>query len=261
MKRLALVASLLIAAGLLGLALLVVLGLPSREAVRALSSKNPGPTALMRQREAEARRKGRKARAEQQWVPLGQISRSLIQAVIAAEDQKFFGHAGVDWQAIQESLEHNVEQGHAWRGGSTLTQQLAKNLYFGTEKTVVRKLRELIVTRWLEQDLKKRRILEIYLNVIEWGDGVYGAQAGARRWYDKPAAALTADEAAGLAAMIPNPRRINPEQNQARHARATRRVLWLMAHAGFLERSTAGLGAEPPAAEPEDRGEDEEATP
>jgi monofunctional biosynthetic peptidoglycan transglycosylase len=165
--------------------------------------------------------------------------------VIAAEDQKFFGHEGVDWEAIQDSVGRNFEKRRFARGGSTITQQLAKNLYFGTARTPQRKLRELIVTRWLEADLSKARILALYLNVIEWGDGVYGCEAAARRWYGKPAAALTASEAAGLAAMIPNPRRLNPAVAKARHERATRRVLWLMGMAGYLSR--AGLGAEPPA--------------
>jgi monofunctional biosynthetic peptidoglycan transglycosylase len=221
-------------------------GLPPRSEVRALASKNPGPTALMRQREAEARARKRKARVDQSWVGLERVSRHLIQAVIASEDQKFFGHEGVDWQAVQESLEKNVEKGRAMRGGSTITQQLAKNLYFGTRKTLVRKLRELVVTRWMEEDLTKRRILTLYLNVIEWGDGIYGAEAAARRYFGKAASDLTVDEAAALAAAIPSPRRLNPETDPARNARAARRVLWLMASAGYIERDVAGLGSEPP---------------
>jgi monofunctional biosynthetic peptidoglycan transglycosylase len=183
--------------------------------------------------------------------------------VLASEDQRFFGHAGVDWKAIQESLEQNVEQARFARGGSTLTQQLAKNLYFGTHRTPLRKLRELVVTRWLETDLRKARILELYLNVIEWGDGVYGAEAAARYWYAKPAALLSEAEAAGLAAMIPNPRRINPRVSPARHERATRRVLWLMGQAGYIGRDVAPLGAEPPAevVSEDEEPEDAPATP
>jgi monofunctional biosynthetic peptidoglycan transglycosylase len=188
-------------------------------------------------------------------VPLSAVSRQLIHAVLAAEDQRFFGHAGVDWEAIQSSIQKDVEKGRLARGGSTITQQLAKNLYFGTGKTLTRKLRELVVARWLEADLTKIRILTLYLNVIEWGDGVYGVEAAARDWYGKPAAALSPSEAAGLVAMIPNPRRINPRVAAARHQRATRRVLWLMAQAGYLGRDVAGLGAEPP---PEPVDEEEE---
>ncbi len=230
-------------------------GLPARSEVRALSRKNPGKTRLMLQREDEARAKGRRSHGLQTWMPLSSVSRHLIHAVVASEDQKFFGHEGVDWKAIQESLERNVEKRRFARGGSTITQQLAKNLYFGTRKTPARKLRELIVTRWLEEDLTKARILALYLNVIEWGDGVFGSEAAAQHWYGKPAAALSEVEAAGLAAMVPNPRRINPRVGAARHERATRRVLWLMAQAGYIGRDVAPLGAEP---EPEPVVEDEE---
>ena len=235
----------------------VVAGLPSRAEVRALARTNPSVTSLMRQREEEARRAHRPYRRVQAWVPIWSVSRHLIHAVIAAEDQKFFGHEGVDWEAIKKSVETDRARGGFVRGGSTITQQLAKNLFFTTEKSITRKLRELVVARWLEGDLTKKRILELYLNVIEWGDGIYGAQAAARRYYAKPVSDLEAAEAAGLAAMIPNPRRINPLVDPRRHARAERRVLWLMASAGYIERDTAGLGSEPPPPEPVDTEEDE----
>jgi monofunctional biosynthetic peptidoglycan transglycosylase len=231
---------------LLLVGLFVLAGLPARSAVRELVRRNPGKTELMLQREREAKAKGRSARALQSWVPLSQVSRHLLHAVLSAEDQNFFGHQGVDWEAIQKSVEKDVQQRRFARGGSTITQQLAKNLFFGTHKTLTRKLRELIVAQWLEADLSKSRILALYLNVIEWGDGLYGCEAAARHWYGKRAAALSAEEAAGLAAMIPNPRRLNPQRSAARHARATRRVLWLMAQAGYLGHDASGLGAEPP---------------
>jgi monofunctional biosynthetic peptidoglycan transglycosylase len=224
----------------------VWVGLPPRSEVRALATKNPTRTRLMEQRAEEARAKGRKARVVQSWVPLSRVSRHLIHAVIASEDQNFFGHEGVDWHAIEESFQRDVQKRRFARGGSTITQQLAKNLYFGTRKSLIRKLRELVVAHWLETDLSKARILALYLNLIEWGDGIYGCEAAARHWYGKPASDLSADEAAGLAAMIPNPRRLNPRVNAARHERATRRVLWLMGLAGYLGRDAAGLGAEPP---------------
>jgi monofunctional biosynthetic peptidoglycan transglycosylase len=266
--RLSLLALLVLAA----LAAWVAAGLPSRSDVRALATRNPERTRLMEQREEEARTEGRRVRTVQLFVPLAEVSRHLIHAVIASEDQNFFGHAGVDWGAIQDSLAKDVEKRRFARGGSTITQQLAKNLYFGTAKTPVRKLREMIVARWLEEDLTKARILALYLNVIEWGDGIYGCEAAARHWYGKPAAALSETEAAALAAMIPNPRRINPRVAPERLARATRRVLWLMAKAGYIGRDAAGLGAEPPeepaeedsGAEvdaPPDAGEDEAAEP
>jgi monofunctional biosynthetic peptidoglycan transglycosylase len=243
----------------------VAAGLPSRSEVRDLADKRPGKTALMRQREGEAERKGENTRLSQTWVPLTRISRHLLHAVLASEDQRFFGHRGVDWTALRESVEDNVERRRLWRGGSTLTQQLAKNLFFGTSRTPVRKARELVVTRWLEEDLTKFRILTLYLNVIEWGDGIYGAEAAAGYWYGKPASTLTPEEAAGLAAMIPNPRRINPRRNPRWFERARGRVLGLMERSGYLGRDLAGLGADPdPAPEPASQGEarqEPEATP
>ncbi|HUL76727.1 MAG TPA: monofunctional biosynthetic peptidoglycan transglycosylase [Vicinamibacteria bacterium] len=247
MLRLALRLLAVAAFALLALAGWIWVGLPARSEVRALAITNPGRTRLMEERQEEARARGRKAPVVQSWVPLSRVSRHLIFAVLSSEDQGFFGHEGVDWKAVQESIEANVEKRRFVRGGSTITQQLAKNLYFGTRKSLARKARELVVTRWLETDLKKPRILALYLNLIEWGDGVYGCEAAARRWYGKPASDLSVAEAAGLAAMIPNPRRINPGVSAARHERATRRVLWLMARAGYIGRDVAGLGAEPPA--------------
>ncbi|HSD28863.1 MAG TPA: monofunctional biosynthetic peptidoglycan transglycosylase [Vicinamibacteria bacterium] len=242
---------------LLALSAWVWVGLPSRFEVRALATTSPARTRLMDQRAAEAKAKGRRPRVAQSWVPLSRVSRHLIHAVLASEDQHFFGHEGVDWKAIEEAIERNVEKRRFARGGSTITQQLAKNLYFGTRKSLLRKARELVVTQWLEADLSKARILALYLNLIEWGDGVYGCEAAAREWYGKPASDLSPDEAAGLAAMIPNPRRLNPRVNAARHERATRRVLWLMGLAGYIGRDVAGLGAEPP---PEPEPEEEEET-
>jgi monofunctional biosynthetic peptidoglycan transglycosylase len=244
-RRLVVIAlAILCALGLLGAC--VAAGLPSRSEVRALAKSAPGETALMRQREREAERAGENARRSQIWVPLSRVSRHLLHAVLASEDQRFFGHRGVDWTALRESMEDNVERGRLWRGGSTLTQQLAKNLFLGTSRTPVRKARELVVTHWIEEDLTKFRILTLYVNVIEWGNGVYGAEAAAPRWYDKPASTLTREEAAGLAAMIPNPRRINPRKNPRWFERAQGRVLGLMERSGYLARDVAGLGADPP---------------
>jgi len=233
----------------------VLWGLPARGDVRALALGNPVSTGVMRQREEEARRKGRTLRPIRSWVPLSAVSRHVIHAVVAAEDPNFFGHAGVDWDAVKESVEADVRKRGFVRGGSTITQQLAKNLFFTTHKSITRKLREFLVARWLEADLDKRRILELYLNVIEWGDGIYGCEAAARRYYGKPAGQLDEVEAAGLVAMIPSPRRLNPVASPARHARAQRRVLWLMAQAGYVRRNVAGLGAEPPPPEPVEEDE------
>jgi monofunctional biosynthetic peptidoglycan transglycosylase len=255
MKRALLISLAVLLTGLLWLAW----GLPSRSDIRELARQNPGTTAVMRQREEEAKRASRNPRHAQSWVPLSRVSRHLIHGVVAAEDQKFFGHEGVDWDAVKQSVEANRKAGRFARGGSTITQQLAKNLFFSTRKSLARKARELVAAYWLEQELSKARILELYLNVIEWGDGIYGVEAAARHYYGKTAATLDEREAAGLVAMIPNPRRINPRVNAARHARGTRRVLWLMAHAGYIRRDLGGMGAEPPPPEPVE--EDEEIVP
>jgi len=235
-------------------AVYVAAGLPSTAQVRALARTNPGSTALMEERDDEARRAGRAPRRRaQSWLPLSRVSRQLIRAVLASEDQRFFGHDGVDWEAIQKSVDEDRKKGRFARGGSTITQQLAKNLFLSTRKTPTRKLRELVVAHWLERDLSKRRILELYLNVIEWGDAVYGCEAAARRWLGKSCSDLDEDDAAGLVAMIPNPRRINPKVSPARHARAKRRVLGLMARAATGEGDR--LGREPPGSEEEEESE------
>ena len=165
--------------------------------------------------------------------------------MLASEDQRFFGHEGIDWEAVRESVEDNVERGRLWRGGSTLTQQLAKNLFFGTRRTPLRKVRELVVANWIEEDLTKARILALYVNVIEWGDGIYGCEAAARHWYGRPASSLSLEQAAGLAAMIPNPRRINPKRNPRWFERARRRVLGLMERSAYIGRDVASLGCRP----------------
>ena len=255
MKR----ALLALAAAALAFVLYVAAGLPARAEVRRLATRNPDQTSVMRQRAEEARKAGRPPRTQKSWAPLSAMSRHLVHAVLASEDQKFFGHEGVDWDAVEKAIDEDRRSFRFARGGSTITQQLAKNLFFTTHRSLVRKLREVIVARWLEEELGKKRILELYLNVIEWGDGIYGAQAAASRYYGKPAAALDEVEAAGLAAMIPNPRRIHPRVNPQRHARAQRRVLWLMRGAGYLKREVGGLGAEPPPAEEEEDDDELEA--
>ncbi len=239
----------------------VVAGLPSRAEVRLLARRPPGTTGVMRQRADEARKAGRRFQVHQTFVPLPRISRHLINAVVAAEDPKFFGHEGIDWEAIRESVEVDVRKRRFFRGGSTITQQLAKNLFFTTRKSITRKLREAIVTRWLEDDLSKRRILELYLNVIEWGDGTFGCEAAAERYFGASAAELGPEDAAGLAGMIPSPRRINPRTSPARYSHAQRRILWLMEHAGYVKRSVSGLGALPPEPSPEPSEEDDAVEP
>jgi monofunctional glycosyltransferase len=250
---------LVLAAAVLAFGFYVLAGLPSRAEVRALATRNPGPTSVMRQREREAKEAGRSYRVQQSWAPLSRMSRHLVHAVLASEDQKFFGHEGVDWEAVEKAIDEDRRGFHFARGGSTITQQLAKNLFFTTHRSIVRKLREVVVARWLEEELGKRRILELYLNVIEWGDGIYGAQAAALRYHGKAASALDETEAAGLAGMIPNPHRIHPRVSPQRYARAQRRVLWLMRSAGYLKRDAGGLGAEPPPVDAEAEEDEPEA--
>jgi monofunctional biosynthetic peptidoglycan transglycosylase len=149
--------------------------------VRGLRTENPAETAFMRLRAEEALREGREPKRAHVWVKYSRISPQLVRAVLVAEDSSFWEHSGIDFQQIKESMEINFERMEFARGASTITQQLAKNLYLTPSKNPVRKLRELLIARRLEAELSKRRILELYLNVIEWGDGVFGAEAAARR--------------------------------------------------------------------------------
>jgi monofunctional biosynthetic peptidoglycan transglycosylase len=178
--------------------------------VRPLRTGNPDTTAFMDLRAREAVEAGKKPRKVQRWVPYERISPNLKRAVLVAEDAAFFQHEGVDFEEMEKSFEANWKKGRLARGGSTITQQLAKNLYLSPSKNPVRKVEEFLIARRLEAELTKRRILEIYLNVIEWGDGIYGAEAAARTYFQTSAAALGPDESALLAASIINPRRYSP---------------------------------------------------
>jgi monofunctional biosynthetic peptidoglycan transglycosylase len=178
--------------------------------VSKLRKENPRTTALMAQRQAEARAKLKKATVYQIWVPYSAISNTLKSAVLIGEDDAFFQHEGYDFEQIKQSFIKDWEEQRFVRGASTITQQLAKNLYLSTSKSLLRKLEEFLIARKLEEALSKRRIFEIYLNVIEWGDGIYGAEAAARAYYRKSARDLTTREATLLAACIPNPLHMNP---------------------------------------------------
>ena len=184
--------------------------------VRVLRAANPEETAFMRLRAEQAVRRGEEPRRVHRWVSYTRISSHLKRAVLVAEDSAFWQHDGIDFKQIRESMEINLERMEFARGASTITQQLAKNLYLSPSKNPIRKIQELLIARRLEVELTKKRILEIYLNVIEWGDGVYGAEAAARSYFGKPAAALSAGESAMLAAAIINPRVLNPRQANAR---------------------------------------------
>lgn len=212
--------------------------------VSRLRSNNPSSTSLIDTRIYEAEEKGQQPRRVQTWMTLNQISPNLQRAVIAGEDTNFVAHNGFDYQAIQKAWDQaQREQAREakregedddWipslpefkRGASTISQQLAKNLYLSSQRTFVRKGQEAVLTLFLERLLTKKRILEIYLNVIEWGDGIYGAEAASQFYFHKPASQLSANEAAFLAAMIPNPRTVfNPRVNPKRVARRQRIIL------------------------------------
>ena len=166
----------------------------------------PVETAFMAQRLGELRAKDPKAKLRYTWVPYDRISPNLKRAMIAAEDAKFVDHDGFDWDGIRKAMEKNDQRGRVVAGGSTISQQLAKNLFLSPAKTYTRKAQEAVITLLLEVMLPKRRIFELYLNVIEWGSGVFGAEAAAQRYYGVPAAKLSAEQAARLAAMAPSPR-------------------------------------------------------
>jgi monofunctional biosynthetic peptidoglycan transglycosylase len=179
----------------------------------------------MKLRDEEALGKGEKPRRIQRWVAYGRVSADLKRAVLVAEDDAFFQHEGVDFEQLQESLEVDWAKGRFARGASTITQQLAKNLYLSPSKNPLRKLRELIIARRLEAELRKARILEIYLNVIEWGDGVYGVEAAAQTYFHRPASTLGPSESALLAGAIINPRLLSPAHPTQRLLRRQQLIL------------------------------------
>jgi monofunctional glycosyltransferase len=210
-------------AGAVGLAWLIML--PDVSTLRTI---NPTTTALMEERQLEADARGTREGRHWVWVPLSRMSPHLRRAVVAAEDASFFTHEGFDWEGMKDAALYDLEQGALKRGGSTITQQLAKNLYLSSERSVFRKAQEALITRSLEHHLTKDRILELYLNVAEWGAGVYGAEAAARHHFKKTASELTEDEAAWLAAILPSPRRYDPLRKTTSLVRRYERVLHRM---------------------------------
>ncbi|TAH45519.1 MAG: monofunctional biosynthetic peptidoglycan transglycosylase [Betaproteobacteria bacterium] len=191
----------------IALALLIVWQIALLTQVIWWSRFDPGSTSFMRLRLAELRDKTPDAQLRHEWVPYERISVHLKRAVIAAEDDSFVDHEGFDWEGIERALEKNEKKGRAVAGGSTISQQLAKNLFLSPSRSYLRKAQEAVITVMIEQLWSKRRILEVYLNVVEWGEGVFGAEAAARRYYGVPASRLGPAEAARLAVMLPNPRR------------------------------------------------------
>jgi monofunctional biosynthetic peptidoglycan transglycosylase len=175
-------------------------------AIGWMRDHDPESTSFMRAARTQLREKNPKAELQQRWVPYDAISDNLKRAVITSEDARFSEHEGVDWDAIEKAYENNRKKGKRVKGGSTITQQLAKNLFLSGERTYLRKGQELVITYMLEFWLPKERILDIYLNVVEWGNGVFGAEAAARHYFGIGAHQLSAEQAARLAVMLPNPR-------------------------------------------------------
>ena len=193
--------------------------------VRPLASEFPATTAFMDLRAREATASGRTYRRAWRPVPYRRIAPVLREAVLTAEDDAFFQHDGIDMTQLRLSMRTNLERLDAVRGGSTITQQLAKNLYLSPSRDPLRKFRELLIARRLEAELSKTRILELYLNLIEWGDGIWGAEAAARAYFRVPASGVSADQAALLAGAIVNPRVLNPRRPNARLAGRQRLIL------------------------------------
>ena len=214
--------------------------------ISKLKTENPTTSSMIEYRLSEARDDGKQPKKYMIWQPIEQISPNLQKAVLAGEDSRFFTHDGFDWEAIQNAWDEAVKEGEKeakqegdydendWippmpsfkRGASTITQQLSKNLYLSEDRNFLRKGREALYTYFLEKDLSKKRIFEIYLNVIEWGDGIYGAEAASRTYFNKSASSLTPQEAAYLSAMIPSPLNVfNPKKNPKRVVRRQRVIL------------------------------------
>jgi len=193
--------------------------------VRLLATTNPTSTAFMELRARQAEAEGREIPHLHQWIEYDRISRNLRRAVLVAEDSAFFQHEGIDVEQIRASIEVSLTEGTTMRGASTITQQLAKNLYLSPARSPLRKLRELIIARRLEAELPKTRILELYLNVIEWGDGVWGADAAARTYFGVSASRLSREQAALLAGAIINPRTLSPARPPSRLLRRQQLIL------------------------------------
>ena len=203
--------------------------------IARLRNENPVETALMVQRQREAEDAGKPLKITKKWIPLSRIPKHVVDAIIVAEDGTFYSHGGIDWFEVRESVQKNIDKRRFARGASTITQQLAKNLYLSTSKDPVRKLKEVIITLLLEHYLSKGRILEVYLNVIEWGRGTFGIEAAAQRYFGKSAANLTLDEGLRLAAVIPSPLRHRPDED-SRYVTRMKQIVLLRMQARNLAR-------------------------
>ena len=213
------------------LAVVFVLSMPR---ISELKTNPPRKTAFMEHREREWRKEGKTSRIQQIWVPLAKVSPYLTKAVIIAEDDKFWTHEGFDVEAIQKAFEKDLKARRFKFGGSTISQQLTRNLFLSPEKTLLRKLREALITWKMERILSKRRILELYLNVVEWGEGIFGIEAASRFYFGKPAFDLNPEESARLAAVLPNPRTYRPTGSQPYVMNRTRVIYDIMVKRGIV---------------------------
>jgi monofunctional biosynthetic peptidoglycan transglycosylase len=238
-KGAGLIFKLLAAAGLISA--LYVLWLPD---VAPLRRSNPRTTSYIELRRAAARRAGRPFSPRMVWVPWERISEHLKHAVFVAEDDTFYRHQGVDWDSVKAALEKDWEMKRLAYGGSTITQQVARNLYLSPSKNPLRKLKELLIARRLEKALGKRRIFELYLNIAQWGKDIYGAEAAAQAYFGKSAADLTPDEAVAMAVVLPNPRRWNPAQRGRYVERNMRRIMDRMRASGLLPEEASAVAPE-----------------
>lgn len=235
-----LLAGAILASAAAAAAALWVLWLPD---VRPLKVRPPATTAYIELRKKQAAAAGRKLDLRWTWVPAASISEDLKRAVVTAEDDEFWRHDGVDWAAIRAAYERNRQAGRLAAGGSTITMQLARNLYLSPSKNPLRKAKEMLIARRLERELGKRRVLELYLNVVEWGKGVFGCEAAARAYFGKSCADLGMDEAVAMAVVLPNPRRWNPAKRGPYVERNSARIMGRMA-AADRERTAASEHAE-----------------
>lgn len=216
---------------LLAATALYVLWLPD---VSEYKKKNPSETAFMRIKERQARAQERRVTRQMAWKPWAEISENLKHAVLVSEDDGFYSHKGVEWDSLKKAAAENLEKRRFAKGGSTITQQLARNLYLSPSKNPLRKFKEILIARRLEKELGKRRIFELYLNVAEWGKGIYGAEAAAQAYFGKSAADLTPEEAAALAAALPSPRRYNPVGGTRFMERRKSSIIARMRASGYL---------------------------
>lgn len=201
------------------------------------------------------KKKIKKIKLKQAWVPISQISPYLIKAVLIAEDDKFYKHEGFDFEAIEKALEKNLQAGRIKYGGSTISQQTAKNLFLSPSKNPIRKIQEVILTYRLEKTLTKKRILEIYLNIAEWGEGLFGIEAASRHYFGKSAKNLTPWEAALLAAVLPNPLKFNPLSNNKYVIKRATLIHNVMKKRGIIKEEYRELENEPEKREEEEKEE------